>query len=144
MGWKDLFKDSTVMMRPDIAPSPPETPEVQVVEKVVEQVPDHTHEWDLTSKTYAAPRSDIQGTPETLLEKAFFGVTTLLWECAVCQSFRREEVLGTDESQLEVVLANAEKLGPQYLERESGIFIVAKWQAPAVAPPQQGQNIPLR
>lgn len=142
MGFKEFFNSS-----PD--DSLPPTPEIQVVEKVVEKVPDHTHEWELTSKTYAAPRKDIKEFPEakfekTLYEKVLFGVTTLLWECSVCHKFRREEVLGTDENQLDEVLANAETLGPQYLERASGMYIVAKWQAAVQQPAPPVQNIPLR
>jgi hypothetical protein len=123
----------------------PPIPEVQVVEKVVEKVPDHIHEWDLTSKTYAAPRKDITGIPQSLLEKAVLGVTTFLWQCIRCLELRKEEVLGTDEPQIEGVLENADKLGPQFLERESGIYVVAKWQAPGQAPVQPAsQNLPLR
>lgn len=104
----------------------------------------HVHAWELISKTYAAPQTTIQGIPQTLVEKALFGVTVLLWECNVCHELRKEEVLGTDENQLDTVLANAELLGPQYLERATGMFIVAKWQVSAAQPQQQAQNIPLR
>lgn len=138
MGWKEFLYGSTDVPR--------KTPEVQVVEKVVEKVPDHTHEWTLTSKTYAAPRKEVQGLglSEALIEKAMFGVTTLLWECSVCQQLRKEEALGTDEQQLEVVLDNAARLGPQYLERESGMYIVAKWQAPVQSSQAQPEYIPVR
>lgn len=114
------------------------------VKEVIEEIPPHTHEWEFTTKTYASPQKDVlkEKIPESLIEKAALGVTTLLWECITCHNLRKEEVLGSDGNQLEEVLGNVEKLGPQFLEREGGVFVVAKWQQPE--PPPAPQHIPLR
>lgn len=97
----------------------------------------HEHSWDLVAKTFARPRRDLSNLsalPSELVEKALFGVTTLLWECKACQQLRREELLGSDEATLDEVMDKASELGPQLLERGSETFAVSKFINPAAAP----------
>jgi hypothetical protein len=94
---------------------------------------------------YAPPRKDIQNVPAQLIEKALFGVTTLVWECKLTGETKKEEVLGSDENQLEEICANAATFGPQYVEMGDGMYIVAKWQAAPQSPPAEPvNNIPIR
>ena len=103
---------------------------------------DHKHDWDLFSKTYGKALEDIDvgqaGLPQALVEKMLFGVTTLLWKCVLCSETKKEEVLGTDESQLDDLFVKATNFGPQYIQKDGLTFVISKWQ------PATGQNIPLR
>lgn len=106
--------------------------------------PIHQHEWEVVSKTYASPVKNIalnqNGQEKDLLEKTLFGVTVILWNCMVCKDFRKEEMLGSDENMLDELIAKAEEYGPQFIDRDGKIYVVAKYQAPPVAP----TNIPVR
>ena len=115
-------------------------------QKTPEEYSSEPHDWELISKTYAPPRKDLTNVPSEYAEKAMFGVTTLLWQCKIKGETKKEEVLGTDENQLEEMLANATALGPQYLERPEGMYVIARWQTPQGAPQQQQEAplIPLR
>lgn len=98
-----------------------------------------THTWQLFAKNYAPPRPGIEldGLSEALAQKVLLGVTTYLWECKICSQIRKEETLGSDESQLEDILEKASKFGIQYIEQEGIIFAVAKV-------PADESKIPLR
>ena len=104
----------------------------------------HKHEWDLFSKTYGQAKGNFDARtaemPQDLMEKILFGVTTLLWKCVLCSETKKEEVLGTDESQVEDLLTKAINFGPQYLQRDGITFVISKWQSVG----SQGTNIPLR
>lgn len=100
---------------------------------------DHTHQWEVVMKTYAPPRKNLEGSDEKTLQKALFGVTVLVWRCVVCSESRQEEVLGSDENQLDELLEKVEAYGPQYLQKEGITFVVAKYQ-PAPLP----TTLPLR
>ena len=91
------------------------------------------HAWQLDAKTYAPPRKEIsnEGLEKDTLEKLYFGVTTLLWECTKCGATRKEEILGTDENQLLDIFDKVEKYGMQYVKEGNNIFAVAKWVPPA-------------
>ncbi len=93
----------------------------------VERLP-CTHEWNLISKTYAAPRKDLAtvSTPPTL-EKALFGLTTYLWECRICSQLRKEEMLGSDQDQLTEIYEKIEREGMQYLKDGNNVYAIAKW-----------------
>jgi hypothetical protein len=91
------------------------------------------HEWRLVAKTYAPPRKDVQAESleKDTQEKLFFGVTTVMWECAKGGMIRKEEVLWTDENQLLDIFDKVEKFGMQYVKEGDHIFVVAKWVPPA-------------
>jgi len=108
----------------------------------------HTHMWKIVGKTYAPP-SPLQITAELegsvhidneTVQKALFGVTTLLWECSSCGETKREELLGSDEDLLESVINKAEKIGPQFVDRRGKSFIISEWNPPASSP----DKVPVR
>lgn len=63
----------------------------------------HQHDWQRITTTYAPPRADamnINGWGEAwytvarLLERAAYGVTSVLYECRTCHQTRVVEMLG--------------------------------------------------
>ena len=102
--------------------------------------PDHQHVLELISKTYAAPRKEVTGGDAKTIEKALFGVTTLLWQCKVCSEFTKEELLGSDTSTLDELIEKAEEYGPQYIQQGDKTYVVVRY----VPPTQQGGNVPVR
>ncbi len=112
--------------------------------KPMERIPAHQHLWKVVGKTYA-PAANINiasgnmSIPEKVLEKAIFGVTTLLWEC-ICGETKREELLGSDEDLLESLVNKSDKIGPQFIERLGKTFIISEWKTQ-----QQNPNmVPLK
>lgn len=97
------------------------------------------HEWQLVATTYAPPIKNIQPnvTDTHLLEKALFGVTTLIWECKITGEVRTEEVIGSTGNQLEEILDKAEQYGMQTISHNGNKFAIA-------LVPQDDVNIPLR
>ena len=54
----------------------------------------HKHKWTKVKETYAPPYTPyFQSASEYLFERAFTGVTTVVWECE-CGKLRKEEMLG--------------------------------------------------
>lgn len=107
------------------------------------EVPKHQHIWTIVGKTYAPPTnlnlSTNTNMPATVLEKAMFGVTTLLWDCP-CGDTKREELLGSDEDLLEALINKADKIGPQFIDRNGKSFIISEWK-----PQQQNPSmIPIK
>ncbi len=89
------------------------------------------HEWILISKTYAAPRRDIAAQlPADAQQKALFGVTTYLWQCAVTGETRKEEMMGSDESQWHEIVDKVDKFGMQYIKDGDKTYAVAQWVPP--------------
>ena len=104
--------------------------------------PEHNHQWEVISKTFGPPRKDVSvtGIGQPSLEKALFGVTTILWKCLGCPELKKEELLGSDESTLDELIAKAEEYGPQYIMQGDQAYVVAKY-IPQV---QQSGNYPVR
>lgn len=103
----------------------------------------HQHLWKIFGKTYAPPTNlnltNVQNIPSEIIERAMFGLTTLLWECN-CGETKREELLGSDEDLLESLIDKADKIGPQFVERRGKSFIVSEWK-----PQDQNPNmIPVK
>lgn len=94
------------------------------------------HQWELVGKTYAPPKEALNITDPKTQEKALFGVTTLLWVCALTGETRKEEMIGSDDSQLTTLCEKAEKYGMQYVMNNG------KQYALALVPPEE--NLPLR
>ena len=117
-------------------------PKPRVKTKPVATIPVHQHLWKIVAKTYAPPSNIIGGElnmTESVMSKAMFGVTTLLWECP-CGETKKEELLGSDEDLLESVIDKADKIGPQFIERRGKSYIISEWK-----PQPQGQGmIPLK
>lgn len=95
--------------------------------------PDHQHQYELLLKTFAPPRKDWEGKIETtgdkMVEKLLFGVTTLLWKCVLCAETKKEEILGSDEVQLDEIFDKVDKYGPQYIQKEGGkTYVIGKFQ----------------
>ncbi len=85
------------------------------------------HQWQLIARSYAPPAQYI---PETLqdaklVEKAMFGVTTILLQDINTGAIRKEEILGSDENQLFVILDKADRYGMQYIPFNGKRFAVA-------------------
>lgn len=91
------------------------------------------HNWQLVGKTYAPPSVAKEGMTAETLEKVLFGVTTLLWECTITGDTRKEELLGSDESQLTLLCEKADKFGMQY------VTVNGKSYAIALVPPEDIQ-----
>lgn len=84
------------------------------------------HDWQLVAKSYAPPIKDVTNISDPkLLEKALFGVTTLLWSCTLTGDTKVEEMIGSDENHLQEVLERAEKYGMQYIPYNGKKFAVA-------------------
>lgn len=99
--------------------------------------PPCTHQWNLFSKTYAAPKPANEYIPEKSFERVIFGVTTFLWQCLACGVLKHEESLGSDDNQLAEVLDRADRLGIQYVNYNNKRFGIA------MVPKEEG-NIPIR
>ena len=84
--------------------------------------PDHNHTWELVAKTYSATN----------------GVTSFLWRCLQCPEFKTNEMMGTDENVLEELAEKSKTYGPQYVEINGEIFVVAKFI------PSQQHTIPVK
>ncbi len=57
----------------------------------------HKHNWIKIETTYAPPVSNmfsVEGNWSETVEKLKFGLTTILWECSICQKIRKVEMLG--------------------------------------------------
>lgn len=108
------------------------------------RVLEHQHVWKVIGKTYAPPTSlnlniANSNVPAEVIERAMFGLTTLLWECT-CGKTKREELLGSDEDLLEAVINKADKIGPQFVERNGKSYIISEWK-----PQTQNPNmVPVR
>lgn len=86
----------------------------------------HIHDWELISKTYAAPRKQFESSNlnQETIQKFSFGVTSFLWECSLCREMKKEELLGTDENPLETYMNSARDIGPQVLNRDEEQYIL--------------------
>lgn len=87
--------------------------------------PREKHQWQLISRTYAPPVRNFEGLeldklPISVVQKLALGVTTYLWECALTEDIRKEEVLGSDLDLLQEVLQKANLYGRQFIKDESG------------------------
>lgn len=106
------------------------------------EIPGHQHVWKVIGKTYAPPTNlnlSSNQMSERSIERAMFGLTTLLWECT-CGETKREELLGSDEDLLESVINKADKIGPQFVERNGKSYIISEWK-PQIKNPE---TIPVR
>lgn len=112
--------------------------------KNVDKSDEHQHEWKFIAKTYGAPRSSVGENGQQVLERALFGITTFLWECVMCKNLRKEELLGSEGSQLEDMLVKAEQFGPQYVQRDRTTFIIAKYSVQQQQQSTQPGYIPLK
>ncbi len=118
----NLFKEEpkledSVAVMPDSIPTPEEAGVFD----------DEVHQWQLIARSYAPPAQYI---PETLqdaklVEKAMFGVTTILLQDINTGAIRKEEILGSDENQLFVILDKADRYGMQYVPFNGKRFAVA-------------------
>lgn len=58
----------------------------------------HKHNWIKIKETYAYGQSiNTEGISSTNCERLLFGLTTILWECSICQKIRKEEMLGKEK-----------------------------------------------
>lgn len=57
----------------------------------------HVCEWVIIAGAYAPPAeygTHITNADTDLLAKLALGVTTIVWECSICQEIKKEEILG--------------------------------------------------
>ncbi len=62
----------------------------------------HKHKWEIIVKTYAPPKSNLSGiecNDMNLVNKMFFGCTTILLQCSICRGLRREEMSGKERGE---------------------------------------------
>lgn len=96
-------------------------------------------DWVLISKSYAPPRKEITvQLPEEVQQKALFGVTTYIFQDSLTGEIKKEEILGSDESQWNDIVDKVEKFGMQYIKHGESVYAVAKWVPPT------DSSIPLR
>jgi hypothetical protein len=62
-----------------------------------------------------------------MVEKAMFGVTTILQECTICHALRKEEMLGSDENRLLELIDKVDKMGMQYVKENGKVYAIAQW-----------------
>jgi hypothetical protein len=76
----------------------------------------HKHRWIKIKETYAepVPLDEISGVSSEELHGLTSGVTTILWECEICQKIRREEMLGKEIPPLMKV----QRIGPRMTATE--------------------------
>lgn len=121
-----------------------EEPQKLAIVEAKEQEPRHMHTWVLSAQTYAPPVSlniDKSTFGDTeFLEKASFGVTTILWECDKCQETKKVEMLGSDNDTLEDLVKKVKMTGPQFVERNGETFVFNKWNPASNIP----GTIPIR
>ena len=100
----------------------------------------HQHDFELIIKTYASPQHTVLdknlSLNEKTLEKAICGITTLLWKCKICDETKKEEILGSDENQLEELIEKVRQFGSQTFKIGEETFLMGK------VPPQN--TIPVR
>ena len=120
------------------SPKEQETPQSMEDNEIPSMKPQHEHQFELFLKTFAPPRADWEGkianTTEKIVEKLLFGVTTLLFKCVLCTETKKEEVLGSDEQQLDEIFEKVEKFGPQYVQRDGITYAIGKLQQQGVVP----------
>ena len=98
------------------------------------------HKWKLLSKMYAQPVK-VSGKGEEYSDAVLLGITTLVWECQLTGDVRTQEVLGSDESQVEELCDKVLKQGSQNFKNLEGkIFTISVYSPPVIDP----QNLPLR
>ena len=103
--------------------------------------PQHEHTWTLVAQTFAPPVSISSNlTDSYFLEKAAFGVTTLLWDCDKCSLTKKEEMLGSENETMEELIKKVKMTGPQFVERDGETYVFNRW-VPASSVPG---NIPIR
>lgn len=56
----------------------------------------HKHDWVKIKETYAPPSTNWTKITGDGYNKIVQGVTTILWECSICNKIRREEMLGKE------------------------------------------------
>lgn len=124
----------------EILPQPIRRPSVIATLKM-DDTPSHEHQWDLILKTYAPPKPEFvsENLDSATTEKLLFGVTVLLWKCVLCSETKKEEVIGTDENQLNEILGKVLNYGPQYVQEDGVTFVIAKWQ-----PTTSAAGLPIR
>lgn len=89
-------------------------------------LPPVLHDWQLVAKSYAPPIKDVSNINDPkILEKALFGVTTLLWSCTITGDTKVEEMIGSDENHLHDVLERAKKFGMQYVPYDGEKYAIA-------------------
>lgn len=103
---------------------------------------DHQHQWETYAKTYAVPRKGVEGSnlPEATIEKALFGVTTFILKCVICQVLTKEEMLGSDEVQLNDMVQKINQYGPQYFQEDNVTYVVQRY----VPAPKSVMDLPMR
>ena len=98
-------------------------------------LPPEQHDWQLVAKSYAPPIKDTTNISDPkLMEKALFGVTTLLWQCTITGQTKIEEMIGSDENHLHDILERAEKFGMQYVPYNGKKFAIALVPSEEVVP----------
>jgi len=100
------------------------------------------HQWREKLRSYAPPRKDVANIPmddKDLASTLLMGVTTIIEECPICKSTRRESVLGNPDPQLDEMLDKVLEYGTQYMQRNGHTFFFQEY-----IPPAQPVGIPLR
>lgn len=108
------------------------------ISKIDTQPLTQPRDWQLIARSYAAP---IRQIPESLqdvglAEKAMFGVTTILLQDTITGDIRKEEIVGSDENQLYLILEKAKQFGIQYINYNGERFAIA------VVPKEE--NLPVK
>ena len=87
--------------------------------------------WELVAKTYAPPLRTFNKEIDDMatLQKVLFGVTTCVWQCAQTGEIRKEEILGSDESQLRDILEKVDRAGGalQYIKENNKIYAIMEY-----------------
>ena len=101
----------------------------------VEVIEPQNHDWQLVETFYAAPRKDLvqfETLDRSTIEKAMFGVTTLIFQSQITKEIRKEEILGSPENVLEALFDKAERFGPQNVKSDitGRVFVVSKYLPP--------------
>lgn len=89
------------------------------------------HDWNAIAKTYAPPISSERTIEDIkLLERALFGVTTIIFKCSACGEIEKQEMVGSDENRWHEIIERVERNGIQYIKEGGKVYGVAEWVPP--------------
>lgn len=95
--------------------------------------PAHVHTWELVSSTYAPARPQIPvgNFSDETVQKLLLGVTTLLFSCTECHEHKKEELIGSEDTQTEGDklddLMTKANVTPQIVNRGAETYVLQRY-----------------
>lgn len=99
-----------------------------------------SHTWELIAKTMVEPKNVTSLSDSSLTKLALTGMTTFIFQCTKCSEFKKEEMVGLEESPLDRLMDKVDVGGPEYILREGKTYILMR----RPDSPQTGVTLPVR